>query len=120
MLLQRTTAKEQSRRLIAAALPLDLIVESGGVVVENHLNMIRPLHSEPPVSPAALAAVLNSEIADRAFRCISGSVAVSAFELEALPLPSSCEMKAIESLLTRGAKPETIERRLRAIYLGDD
>jgi adenine-specific DNA-methyltransferase len=120
VLLQRTTAKEQSRRLIAAALPQDLIAEYGGVVVENHLNMIRALNGEPNVSPAAVAAVLNSEIADLAFRCISGSVAVSAFELEALPLPSPSEMKPIENLLARGVKPETIERRLRVIYLGED
>jgi adenine-specific DNA-methyltransferase len=120
VLLQRTTAKEQSRRLIAAASPLDLIAEYGGVVVENHLNMVRPLNGEPNVSPAALAAVLNSEIADLAFRCISGSVAVSAFELEALPLPPPPEMKSIESLLARAAKPETIERRLRMLYLGED
>jgi len=120
VLLQRTTAKEQSRRLIAAALPQDLIAEHGGVVVENHLNMIRPLNGDPCVSPAAVAAVLNSEIADLAFRCISGSVAVSAFELEALPLPSSSAMKSIEGLLACAAKPEMIERRLRMIYLGED
>ncbi len=119
VLLQRTTAKEQSRRLIAAALPQDLISEYGGVVVENHLNMIRPLNGEPCVSPAALAAVLNSEIVDLACRCISGSVAVSAFELEALPLPSPSEMKSIESLLGRASHAETIERRLRMIYLGE-
>jgi adenine-specific DNA-methyltransferase len=120
VLLQRTTAKEQSRRLIAAALPQDLIAQHGGVVVENHLNMVRPVNGAPSVSPAAVAAILNSEIADLAFRCISGSVAVSAFELEALPVPSSSEMSSIERLITVGAKPETIDRRLRAIYLGED
>jgi adenine-specific DNA-methyltransferase len=120
VLLQRTTAKEQSRRLIAAELPRGLITENGGVVVENHLNIIRPLNGKPSVSPTAVAAVLNSEIADVAFRCISGSVAVSAFELEALPLPSPSQMKHIETLLSRAAKPETIERRLRMLYLGED
>jgi adenine-specific DNA-methyltransferase len=119
VLLQRTTAKEQSRRLIAAALPRELIAESGGVVVENHLNMIRPLNGDPLVSPAAVAAALNSEIVDRAFRCISGSVAVSAFELEALPLPSVSEMKSVENLLARNASTETIERRLRQLFLGE-
>jgi adenine-specific DNA-methyltransferase len=120
VLLQRTTAKEQSRRLIAAVLPEDLIAEHGGVVVENHLNMVRPLNGMPGVSAAALAAFLNSGIADLAFRCISGSVAVSAFELESLPLPSLSEMKSIESLIARGAKQETIETRLRAFYLSED
>jgi adenine-specific DNA-methyltransferase len=120
VLLQRTTAKEQSRRLIAAVLPQEQIAQYGGVVIENHLNMIRPLNGSPRVSPAAVAAVLNSEICDLAFRCISGSVAVSAFELEALPLPSASEMTSIESLLALGAKPEAIERCLRELYLDKD
>jgi adenine-specific DNA-methyltransferase len=119
VLVQRTTAKEQARRLIAAALPKKMIVEHGGVVVENHLNMIRPLNGKPHVSPSAVAAVLNSEIVDLAFRCISGSVAVSAFELEALPLPSVLEMRTIENLLAHQATLKTIEHHLRAIYLGE-
>ena len=71
VLVQRTTAKEQSRRLIAAALPEDIISQHGGVVVENHVNMVRPLNGKPYVSPAAVTTVLNSEIVDLAFRCIS-------------------------------------------------
>ena len=81
MLLQRTTAKEQARRLIAAELPERFVREHRLVVVENHLNMIRPLDGAPKVPPAVVAALLNSEVVDHAFRCISGSVAVSAFEL---------------------------------------
>jgi len=119
VLLQRTTAKEQSRRLIAAELPESFIREHGLAVVENHLNMIRPLNGAPMVSPAAVAAFLNSEIVDLAFRCISGSVAVSAFELEALPLPSVKQARALEGLLARGAKPATIESAIRAMYLGE-
>lgn len=118
VLLQRTTAKEQARRLIAAELPDGFIREHGLVVVENHLNMIRPLNGPPKVSPAAVAALLNSEIADHAFRCISGSVAVSAFELEALPLPSLKQVRALEKLLAKGAEPAIIERAIRAMYLG--
>jgi len=120
VLLQRTTAKEQSRRLIAAPLPEELFDEHGGLVVENHLNMVRSLNGAPKVSHNAVSAVLNSEIVDLAFRCISGSVAVSAFELEALPLPSLEQMGTIEKLIARQANPETVERRLRAIYLGED
>jgi adenine-specific DNA-methyltransferase len=43
VLVQRTTAKEQSRRVIAAVLPVRVLRDHGGVVIENHLNMIRPL-----------------------------------------------------------------------------
>jgi adenine-specific DNA-methyltransferase len=117
ILLQRTTAKEQSRRLIAAELPESFVREHGRVVVENHLNMIRPLDGAPRISPAAVAALLNSQIVDHAFRCISGSVAVSAFELEALPLPSPEQARALESLLADGADPTAFEVAVRNMYL---
>lgn len=116
VLLQRTTAKEQSRRLIAAELPASFIEEHGAVVVENHLNMIRPLSGTLKVSTAALAALLNSDVLDQLFRCINGSVAVSAYELEALPLPSLEAMARIEQLVKRRAKRETIERAVEKIY----
>lgn len=118
VLVQRTTAKEQVRRLIAAEMPAKFVRRHGGVVVENHLNMVRPDGDAPKVSPAAVAALLNSTIADEAFRCISGSVAVSAFELEALPVPTVTEMKAIEWLIARGARPEKIDQAIRVLYLG--
>ena len=109
VLLQRTTAKEQCRRLIAAELPAGFIEEHGAVVVENHLNMIKPLNGAPRVAPAALAVLLNSGVVDQVFRCINGSVAVSAYELEALPLPPPEEAKEIERLMKRRATRETLE-----------
>lgn len=115
VLVQRTTAKEQLRRLIAAELSQDFIETHGGVVVENHLNMVRAIGT-PKVSPAAVAAVLNSDIIDQVFRCISGSVAVSAFELEAIPLPSASAMSAIERQVSTGASRATIEKTLRRLF----
>src|SRR5205823_10639815 len=88
VLVQRTTAKEQKRRLIAAELPGEFIRLHGAVVIENHLNMIRPTTECPGISTAALTALFNSDVVDEAFRCINGSVAVSAAELEALPTPA--------------------------------
>jgi len=116
VLLQRTTAKEQSRRLIAAELPASFLKEHGAVVVENHLNMIRPLNCKPSVSPAALAALLNTEIVDQLFRCINGSVAVSAYELEALPLPAPEQMEEIERLAKRRATKKTLEAAVMRLY----
>lgn len=115
VLLQRTTAKEQPRRLIAAELPAAFIQQHGGVIVENHLNMVKAVGT-PKVSAATVAAVLNSTIVDAAFRCISGSVAVSAFELEALPLPSSNDMQKIERLVSIGASRTQIDAALAALY----
>jgi adenine-specific DNA-methyltransferase len=93
VLLQRTTAKEQARRLIAAEMSSSFIAKYGAVTVENHLNMLIPTAAKPVVSPALLSAFLNSPAADRVFRCLSGSVAVSAYELESLPLPSAAAFK---------------------------
>ena len=116
VLLQRTTAKEQTRRLIAAELPESFICENGAVVVENHLNMIRPISDSPAVPAAVIAALLNSSIVDRAFRCISGSVAVSAYELENLPLPSPAKLK---SLLGRKSSRDSIEKACAELYSMD-
>jgi adenine-specific DNA-methyltransferase len=89
VLVQRTTAKEQARRLIAAELPQSFLDSHGGqITIENHLNMIIPAQTGAAVPTGTLAAFLNSAAADRAFRCISGTVAVSAYELESLPLPA--------------------------------
>src|SRR5690606_30428360 len=115
VLVQRTTAKEQQRRLIAAELPQAFIDAHGGVVVENHLNMVRATR-KPDVSPAVVAALLNSDVADQVFRCISGSVAVSAFELEAIPIPGASAMAEIERLVAKGATRVVIEKALRRLY----
>jgi adenine-specific DNA-methyltransferase len=117
VLVQRTTAKEQARRLIAAELPKNFVEEHKGVVVENHLNMVRPI-GNPTVSPAAVAAVLNSDIVDQVFRCISGSVAVSAFELESIPLPDARQMRTVERLVEAGASRQAIEQALAKLYAG--
>jgi adenine-specific DNA-methyltransferase len=119
VLLQRTTAKEQPRRLIAAELPAPFIQEHGGIVVENHLNMIRPKSGKKPlVSPGALAALLNTAVVDELFRCVNGSVAVSAFELESLPLPPPASMRDIERLVRVGANRRAIEQAAQRLYGG--
>ena len=120
VLLQRTTAKEQTRRLIAAELPRRFLSEHGAVVVENHLNMIRPTNGSPAVSPNVLSAFLNTEIVDRAFRCLSGSVAVSAYELEALPLPPPDALAPLVELVTRGADRATIEAACAHLFALSD
>jgi adenine-specific DNA-methyltransferase len=113
VLLQRTTAKEQSRRLIAAELPAAFIRRHRAVVIENHLNMIHPITENPPVSARILAAMLNSATVDRAFRCISGSVAVSAYELENLPLPPPTSLNTV---LARATSRTAVEKACTQLY----
>jgi len=111
VLVQRTTAKEQQRRLIAAAMPATLVKRCNGVAVENHLNMIRPSTETPAakVPQRVLAAFLRTGMADRVLRCISGSVAVSATELEAMPLP------APEAVM-HAAREADFERAIDRLY----
>lgn len=90
VLVQRTTAPEQSRRLVASDLTAELIQQWGGaVVVENHVNVLRPTTANPLLGHRLLARLLATSTLDKVMRCISGSVAVSAYELEALPLPAA-------------------------------
>ena len=116
VLLQRTAAMEQNRRLIAAELPSSFIEQHGAVVIENHLNMIKPTSGTPKVLPALLAALLNCEAVDQAFRCISGSVAVPAYELKALPLPSMESLQEIKDLVERDAERDAIELAANRLY----
>jgi adenine-specific DNA-methyltransferase len=116
VLVQRTTSKEQSRRLIAAPLPADFVDRHGAVIVENHLNMIRPVFARPRVSHDVLAAFLNSAAADRAFRCVSGSVAVSAYELESLPLPAPDELDLLNHLVASRASSAEIDLECERLY----
>ena len=115
VLVQRTTAKEQARRLIAAEMPLEFVRRHTGVVVENHLNMVRA-NDKPCVPPAVLAALLNSQVADEVFRCISGSVAVSAFELEAMPLPNPDALGALVQLIGEKASRQEFDVECRRLY----
>lgn len=119
VLVQRTTAKEQRRRLIAAVILNSFIVEYPGFVVENHLNMIFPVKARPPIALGTLAALLNSESLDGAFRCINGSVAVSAYELNSLPLPSPEQMRVLQNALLAGGAREEIEALIADFYRPD-
>ena len=117
VLVQRTTSKEQNRRLLAALIPQTFFDQNGGAVIENHLNMIQaPSPLLARVSPETISMLLNSEAVDRAFRCISGSVAVSAYELNALPLPSLSELKKIEKLVKSGVSKNNIESEIASCY----
>jgi adenine-specific DNA-methyltransferase len=114
VLVQRTTAKEQARRLVAAEMPMALIRRHGSVTVENHLNMIRPAAGRPKVPLRLVAAFLRTETADRVLRCINASVAVSASELEAMPLPAPEQI--VQALAD--ADPEAAVRRLYHLGAG--
>ena len=116
ILVQRTTAKEQKRRIIAAVIPNSFVLEYPGFVVENHLNMVYPITSKPRFALRTLAALLNSAVLDQAFRCINGSVAVSAYELNSLPLPNPDQMRSLQECVLSGAANGEIDALLARFY----
>jgi adenine-specific DNA-methyltransferase len=90
------------------------------VIVENHLNMVRAVTPSPIVPSAVIAALLRSAPVDAAFRCINGSVAVSAFELEELPLPPPAVMTRLATLVDSGAPAREIDAVIAAAYARED
>jgi adenine-specific DNA-methyltransferase len=87
VILRRFSAKEETRRLVAAPfLARDFPVEQVGF--ENHLNYIYKkggdLSEEEVIG---LSALLNSAVMDRYFRIVNGNTQVNATELRAMPLP---------------------------------
>jgi adenine-specific DNA-methyltransferase len=117
VLLQRTTSKEQEKRLITTVLPDIVFEEHKCAVIENHLNMIIPINSETIVNLQTLSIFLNSKVVNDAFRTISGSVAVSAYELESLPLPAPSNLKRLSTLINNNANPAIIEKECTKIYI---
>ena len=115
ILVQRTTAPEQSRRLVFAPLTRELLDGWGGrVVVENHVNVVRPAATplfEPLLDATTLGRLFATMTIDRVLRCLTGSVAVSAYELESLPLPSA---DAIATWAALGGS--AFERAISAAY----
>jgi adenine-specific DNA-methyltransferase len=60
--------------------------------------VLRPTLPAPLLGRAALARVLATATMDTLMRCTSGSVAVSAYELEFLPLPAAQTLHCWEPL----------------------
>ncbi len=88
VLVQRTTAPEQHRRLVVSPVTqAELDAHGGSVIVENHVNVLRNASGPSLMSHDLLARLLSTNTVDRVMRCISGSTAVSSYELGALPLP---------------------------------
>ena len=117
ILAQRTTAKEQRKRIMAAILPGPFVDRYKGVVVENHLNIIKPIkRKQASISLEALKFILNSNALDMVFRSMNGSVAVSAYELKSLPMPDIPQLQVIERMIEQNLPREKLETQLAEFY----
>ncbi|GGW96654.1 HsdM family class I SAM-dependent methyltransferase [Alteromonas halophila] len=116
ILVQRTTSKEQTRRVLGAVIPQEFIDQNNGVVIENHLNIVFCDKISKVVSEETINALLNSEIFDRIYRCISGSVAVSAYELMSVPLPDCASMEKLQKIIQKGSDRLSVEQFISKLY----
>lgn len=87
VLVQRTTSRDQRKRLVAAHVPSAFIKEHGGFIAENHVLILIPNSRSSP-SPARLSAVLNSPTTSAELDRICGSASLAIDILNRLPLPS--------------------------------
>lgn len=115
-LVQRTTSKEQNKRVLGAVIPDAFIRKYGGVVIENHLNIVYSDSLLKAVSVETIAALLNSNVFDRIYRCISGSVAVSAYELMSVPLPEINDMINLQKIVESTSDRLAIEKEIERLY----
>lgn len=104
IVLQRTTNRSQSRRLVGGIVEQSLADEYGGYVTENHTVVITRTVERPAVSIELLLRLLNSKAVDDRYRRISGTVSVSTKILRMLPLPPPA---LLESLVASGLDIES-------------
>lgn len=107
VLLQRLTSTDQSRRLVAAALPTSFLKKYSSYVCENHVIALLKQH-QSEWEPHELAALLQTNLVDRLYRAISGSSNVGTYELGQLPLPCPNRLRAE---LSEGRDMENAIRR---------
>ena len=86
IVVKRTSNGSQSRRLYTAPIPSRFVKEYNGYLGENHVYIIVPT-KRTNCTLAKLSRILNSATVDSVYRCMSGSSAVSKYELDRLPIP---------------------------------
>lgn len=97
VIVQRTSNRDQKRRLNAAAVPPAFYREYApqGFVAENHVIVLEALTETPLVTPSVVAALLNSAAVNERFSAVSGSFSVSAKLLARLALPPAVALPTL-------------------------
>lgn len=114
VIIQRTSNREQRRRLNAAFVPVKFRNEHPhGFVAENHVIVIEATVGRPKLAPSLLTKLLNSEVVNERFSTVSGSFSVSAKLLQAMAFPHPERLRALDK--------KRFEQALRSLFadLGD-
>ncbi|HEX3555784.1 MAG TPA: Eco57I restriction-modification methylase domain-containing protein [Thermoanaerobaculia bacterium] len=107
LLVQRVTADEQARRIVAGLARFQV---PRRYFVENHLNVLQP-SPRAPVALEFLLGVLSSDVVEFMFRSMNGNTQVSATELNLLPIPRGKFESEIADLVGRMAESRPAERK---------
>lgn len=111
VVLQRTSNRDQARRLNASSIPAKFrTAHRKGFVAENHVIVIEALKAKPLVSPKKVAMMLNAAVVNERFSAVCGSFSVSAKLLQRMALPDPASVSKLR-------KPE-IEHGLRKLFAG--
>ncbi len=109
LVLQRTTSREQIRRLVATLIPAPFTKDHNGYLVENHVNYISCATSNGDAVPLLyVLGILNSQILNMYFSSINGNTHVSAYELGLLPILYD-EDAGLEDIVARRLQAEGVE-----------
>lgn len=94
VLVQRTSNRDQRRRLNAAVVAPEFLRKHSerGFVAENHVIVLEVASEPPAVEPEVLAALLNSDPINQRFSAVSGSFSVSAKLLGRFALPDPARL----------------------------
>lgn len=88
IILQRTTNRNQARRLIAGYISKSMINEYGSLISENHTIVVYPLPGvKQKLNLKTMCRLLNSKSVDMRYRQVSGTVSVSVKLLRIIPFP---------------------------------
>lgn len=98
LLVQRVTADEQVRRIVASRAPFS---PRERYFIENHLNVLQPLDLGRKADLGFILGILASDVIEFLFRSMNGNTQVSATELNLLPIPRGAFEAEIADLVAR-------------------
>jgi hypothetical protein len=118
LLVQRTTAKEQRRRIVAV-FPLEWERAAGSFFVENHVNLVAPVKGVVPLPLEVVLALLNSRLFDFIFRTFNGNTQVSATELNVMRLavPDALVANQVVNMVEQVQSARAVGQRVQAAEL---